>query len=139
MKTYKLGYRRRNWCVMCCCEDGTWCHPSARDGEEPRHVVWCSRCAMNIDRRTLCQQLQSTIIISDVTPVDVHPVCRTLIFCEIWCSWDSVSQDGEMPCTNPYWRSTRSGRCTSTMSKHMSCTEALHTPELIRECSGTAA
>ena len=35
---------------------------------------------MNIDRRTLGQQLKSTIPKSDVAPVDLHPVCHTLIF-----------------------------------------------------------
>ena len=80
MKTSKLGHRRRSRCLMCCCEDDTWCHPSARDEEKPRHVVWCSRCAMNIDRRTLCQQSKSTIPTSDVMLVDVYTVCRILIF-----------------------------------------------------------
>ena len=42
-----------------------------------------------------------------------------------------MSQGGGIPCTIPNWRSTRAGRCTSTLLRHIKGTEALHAPDKI--------
>lgn len=75
MITYKMGHRRRRRSILCYSNDATKCHPSACDGEEPRHVIRCSRCASKyIYWLTLCYVLEPLIPTSNVAPIDLTPV-----------------------------------------------------------------
>ena len=72
MSTYKLCHHRCGGGVLSCCNDTSWCHSLAIDGEEPRHVIRKSRCACSINWCTLRQQPQSLIPGSDVSPIDLN-------------------------------------------------------------------
>ena len=74
--TYKLCHHHWGGGVLSCCNDTSWCHPSASDGEEPHHVIRRSRYAYNINWRILCQQLQPSIPASDVSPIDLKWILR---------------------------------------------------------------
>ena len=72
--TYKLCHHGCGGGVLSCCDDTSWCHPLASDGEEPHHVIRRSRCVCNINWCTLGQHLQPSIPASDVSPIDLKPV-----------------------------------------------------------------